>query len=81
MSAFNPGQQSILPTLSSGQWHDVLREVHSRYVHGSMDESPHVGTVQICACSKASIDHLSHGLTIHLVCIRNRSTFKGQDPS
>ena len=81
-------RDSIFPTLSSGQCRDVLREVHSRGVHGSMEESPHVDpiadnlglqTVKICACSKASIDHLSHGLAIHSVCIRN--TLKGQDPS
>ena len=36
-------------------------------------------TIQICACSKASIYHLSHGLAIHSVCILN--TLKGQDPS
>ena len=71
-------RDSILPILSSGQCRDVLREVHSRDVHGSVEESPHVDpiadnlrlqTIQICACSKASVDHLSRGLAIHSVCI------------
>ena len=81
-------RDSILPNLSSGQCRDVPREVHSRDVHVSMEESPHVypitgnlglHTIQICACSKASVYHLSRGLAIHSVCIR--STFIGQDPS
>ena len=41
---------SILPTLSSGQCRDVLREVHSRGVHGSMEESPHVDPIATLVC-------------------------------
>ena len=77
-----------LPISSSGQYRDVRREVYSSNVHGSINELPHVETIadnhglqiiQICACSKDSINRLSHGLAIHSVCIH--STLKGYDPS